>query len=140
VYEDLDYNVMAHAQTTFCVWVERTNPYFLTADMRGREFSSLMAAGFCVGVAHNGITSVFCFPFTSLPSRMFVPSHSNRTPRVKYSCDRPFPLHDFTYSEKRPLHVFPPPLLVTSAQLWRIQDCRTKRGSTGRLYITEVEN
>jgi hypothetical protein len=32
------------------------SPYIFRADMRGRRFSSLLAADFCVGVARNGLT------------------------------------------------------------------------------------
>jgi hypothetical protein len=79
-YVELDYGVMAHAQETkFCVWLKRTGPYYLTADIRGRQFSSLLAAGFWVGVACNRrALSVVLFVFIPPISRKFVPSHSNR--------------------------------------------------------------
>jgi hypothetical protein len=67
---------------SYCVRVDRTRPHSLTRYMRGRQFSSLLAHGFCVGVARNEVTHsavVFPLPFPSLPSRRFVPSHSNQT-------------------------------------------------------------
>jgi hypothetical protein len=73
------------AEDNFRVWAERKSPYSLTADMRSRQFSLLLAAAFCVGVARNGLTPVSCFSFTSPPSRRFVPSHSNRTLQVECS-------------------------------------------------------
>jgi hypothetical protein len=37
-----------YAEDSFHIWAEQTSPYSLTADMRVRQFSSLLAAGFCV--------------------------------------------------------------------------------------------
>jgi hypothetical protein len=67
-------------EDNFHVWAERTSPYSLTRGMRGRHFSSKLVSGLCFGVAHTGSYSLLCHvsPFTSLPSRTFVPSHSNR--------------------------------------------------------------
>jgi hypothetical protein len=42
------------AEDSFYVWVEQMSPYFLTADMRRRQFSLLLTAGFYIGVAHKG--------------------------------------------------------------------------------------
>jgi hypothetical protein len=77
---ELDYTVMAHAQNTiFKVQVEQTSQYSLTADMSATQFSLLLAACFCIGVAHNGLThSTVLFLFTFLPLCMFVPTHSNQ--------------------------------------------------------------
>jgi hypothetical protein len=77
---ELDYGVMTHgAGDNFYVWVKRTSPYYLSTDTRVKQFSSLLAACFWVGVARNGRTlSVVLFPLISPISRKFVPSHSNR--------------------------------------------------------------
>jgi hypothetical protein len=57
VQAELDCNVMVHGQKTILhVWGKGASPCCLTADMRGRHFSSLLAASFCVGVAPNGLT------------------------------------------------------------------------------------
>jgi hypothetical protein len=54
---ELDYNVMAHAQKTIIVYGEIEQVHILlTADMIGRHFNSLLAAGFCVGMARNMLT------------------------------------------------------------------------------------
>jgi hypothetical protein len=63
----------------FCVWAERTSPYYLTVGMRGRQFSSLLAASFCVEVARNGLThSAVLFPLHFLSFAQVCPSHSSR--------------------------------------------------------------
>lgn len=52
------------AESNFYAWVERTSPYPLTGDMRGGQFSLLLAAGLCFGVARSGLTHyTFLFPF-----------------------------------------------------------------------------
>jgi hypothetical protein len=42
-------------EDSFHVWVEQTCPYSLKADMRGRQFSSMLIVGFCSGVTHSFI-------------------------------------------------------------------------------------
>jgi hypothetical protein len=65
------------AEENFHVWVEQMSPYFLTANMRVRQFILLLTAGFCIGVALTGIFAVLlCFPLTSFPLHRFVPSHN----------------------------------------------------------------
>jgi hypothetical protein len=61
--------MMTHAQKTiFFQWVELTSPYSLTKCMRSRQFNSLLAAGFCVGLARNGLTqSAVLFSIIFLP-------------------------------------------------------------------------
>lgn len=49
---ELDYYVMEYAQKIFFHY----GCYFLKTDMRDRYFSQLLAAGFCFGVARNGLT------------------------------------------------------------------------------------
>jgi hypothetical protein len=68
------------AEDKFHVWEGQTSPYSLTAGMRGRQFSSLLTASFCIGVARNRLTqSAALFSLTFPPGR-FVPSHSNQAP------------------------------------------------------------
>lgn len=45
-----------YAEDSFHIWAQKMIPYSLTVDMRVRQYSSLLAAGFCVGVAHKGLT------------------------------------------------------------------------------------
>jgi hypothetical protein len=66
---ELDYNVVAHERKVIFVYgLEWNGPHSLTIDMRGRQFGSLMAAGFCIGVPRNRLTHytvLFSFPFPS---------------------------------------------------------------------------
>lgn len=71
---ELDYNAMAHAQKIFSV-CGTGESIFSYSRREGRQFSLLLAAGFCVGVARPAVL----FPYTSPPpSRRFVSSHINR--------------------------------------------------------------
>jgi hypothetical protein len=78
---------------------DRTSPYSLTADMRDGQFSSLLAAGFCVGVACTRLTRAsVLFPFTCPPSCRFVASQSNLlTPLLHHSRFLPNPFKFITH-------------------------------------------
>jgi hypothetical protein len=60
----------------FCLYGRNGRAHIFLQQIWGVDSTVLLlAAGFCVGVAPSGLS---CYPFTSPPSRKFVPSHSNR--------------------------------------------------------------
>lgn len=58
-----------NTEGNFCVQAERVSPHSLTTDKRHIQFSLLLAAGFCLAVAHNKLTNSNVLSFlTFLPS------------------------------------------------------------------------
>jgi hypothetical protein len=67
---DLDYNVMVYTRKTVFIYGQNGRVH-ITASMRRRQFTLLLAAGFCIGVSLNGLAPHSC---------RFVSLHSNQAP------------------------------------------------------------
>jgi hypothetical protein len=102
--------VVEHAQNIIFLYGRNGRFHILlTADTRWR-----LAVSSCVGVAHNGPAhSALLFPYTSPPSRGFVPSHSNRTLPSGYETQYAF---DPVWEWRR-IKSFPLPGFVSFLQL-----------------------